>query len=229
MSAIWWRFIKTCRRVKKKKIGLKSCSVNLALRRRHQRLSFTLNGVTSSIAKLNWGSVGSLHWRKDYRIPKTCHWYSFEWGGMQCLIWPLNRRKPRLLTERANCKPKLHKNNKFVLQIWLVNNNVVPGSTKMLIQEHVVLGKIRFSVYCSSSQNSGHWLNHYRVLGLTNPHGALACHITTSVSLWYTTSQKFLLLIFNAFLKNWLLFTKPAFIWSKIQKKNIVKYFYYLI
>ncbi len=26
----------------------------------------------------------------------------------------------------------------------LVNNNVVPGSTKMLIQKHVALGKIRF-------------------------------------------------------------------------------------
>ncbi len=30
------------------------------------------------------------------------------------------------------------------IKIWLVNNNVVPGSTKMLIQEHVALGKIRF-------------------------------------------------------------------------------------
>ncbi len=37
-----------------------------------------------------------------------------------------------------------HKNYKLVLQIWLVNNNVVPGSTKMLIQEHIALGKIRF-------------------------------------------------------------------------------------
>ncbi len=41
-------------------------------------------------------------------------------------------------------KPKLHKNYKLVLQIWLVNNDVVPGSTKMLTQEHVALGKIRF-------------------------------------------------------------------------------------
>ncbi len=48
-------------------------------------------------------------------------------------------------------KPKLHKNYKLVLQIWLVNNNVVPGSTKMLIQEHVALGKIRF---CRTMQ---HW------------------------------------------------------------------------
>ncbi len=39
---------------------------------------------------------------KDYRIPKTCHSCSFEWGKMQRLIWPLNRRKPRLLNERAN-------------------------------------------------------------------------------------------------------------------------------
>ncbi len=29
-------------------------------------------------------------------------------------------------------KPKLHKKYKLVLQIWLDNNNVVPGSTKML-------------------------------------------------------------------------------------------------
>ncbi len=43
-------------------------------------------------------------------------------------------------------KPKLHKNYKLVLQIWLVNNNVVPGSTKMLTQEHAALGKIRFCV-----------------------------------------------------------------------------------
>ncbi len=41
-------------------------------------------------------------------------------------------------------KPKLHKNYKLVLQIWLVNDNVVPGSTKMLTQEHAALGKIRF-------------------------------------------------------------------------------------
>ncbi len=38
-------------------------------------------------------------------------------------------------------KPKRHKKSKLVLQIWLVNNNVVP---KMLTQEHVALGKIRF-------------------------------------------------------------------------------------
>ncbi len=44
----------------------------------------------------------------------------------------------------TDCKSKLHKNYKRVLQIWLVNLNVVPGSTKMLIQEHVALGKIRF-------------------------------------------------------------------------------------
>ncbi len=44
----------------------------------------------------------------------------------------------------TDCKPKLRKNYTIVLQIRLVNNNVVPGSTKMLTQEHVVLGKIRF-------------------------------------------------------------------------------------
>ncbi len=35
-------------------------------------------------------------------------------------------------------KPKLHKNYKVVLQIWLVDNNVV------VTQEHVALGQIRF-------------------------------------------------------------------------------------
>ncbi len=49
----------------------------------------------------------------------------------------------------TDCKPKLHKNYKLVLQIWLVNHNVVPGTTKMLIQEHVTLGKIRFCRYIS--------------------------------------------------------------------------------
>ncbi len=44
-------------------------------------------------------------------------------------------------------KPKLHKKYKLVLKIWLVHNNVVPGS-KMLTQEHVTLGKIRFCIAC---------------------------------------------------------------------------------
>ncbi len=39
---------------------------------------------------------------KDYRIPKTCHSYSFEWGKMQRSIFMINHRKPRLLNERAN-------------------------------------------------------------------------------------------------------------------------------
>ncbi len=43
-------------------------------------------------------------------------------------------------------KPKLHKNYKLVLQIGLLNNNVVPGLTRMLIQEHIALGKIRFCI-----------------------------------------------------------------------------------
>ncbi len=50
----------------------------------------------------------------------------------------------------TDCKPKLHKNDKLVLQIWLVNNNVVPGSTKMLIQEHAALDKIWFCVIYSN-------------------------------------------------------------------------------
>ncbi len=47
------------------------------------------------------------------------------------------------------CIPKLHKNYKLVLEIWLVNHNVVPGSTKMLTQEHVALGNIRLCVVYS--------------------------------------------------------------------------------
>jgi len=38
------------------------------------------------------------------------------------------------------CRPKLNTNCE--LEIWLVDWNVVPGLTKMLIQEHVVLGEI---------------------------------------------------------------------------------------
>ncbi len=41
-------------------------------------------------------------------------------------------------------KPTLHKNYKLVLQIWLVNNNVVPG-------KHVTLGKIRFWVFSDNN------------------------------------------------------------------------------
>ncbi len=36
---------------------------------------------------------------KDYRILKTYHSYSFEWGKLQRLIWPLCRMKPRLLSQ----------------------------------------------------------------------------------------------------------------------------------
>ncbi len=73
---------------------------------------------------------------------------------------------------------KLHKHYKLVLQIWLVNNNVVPGSTKMLTQEHVTLGKTRLCVsLCisagvfkdsfwrlplySSRWRSSLWVNHW--------------------------------------------------------------------
>ncbi len=51
-------------------------------------------------------------------------------------------------------KPKLHNNYKVVLQIWFVNNNVVPGSTKMMTQEHVALGKIRFCVMTIQSEGT---------------------------------------------------------------------------
>ncbi len=46
----------------------------------------------------------------------------------------------------TDCNPKLHKNYKLVLEIWLVNYNVVPGSTKMLTQEHVALGNISCAI-----------------------------------------------------------------------------------
>ncbi len=46
--------------------------------------------------------------------------------------------------ENTDYKPKLHKNYKRVLQIWLVYNNVVP----LLTQEHAALGKIRFCDSC---------------------------------------------------------------------------------
>ncbi len=39
--------------------------------RRRQRLSLTLNGVTSSVAELNCGSVASLHWRCSRQKLKT--------------------------------------------------------------------------------------------------------------------------------------------------------------
>jgi len=38
-----------------------------------------------------------------------------------------------------DCKPKLEINSKLAIQIRLVDWNVVPGSAKMLIQEHVAL------------------------------------------------------------------------------------------
>ncbi len=46
----------------------------------------------------------------------------------------------------TDCKHKLYKSYKHVLQIWLVNHDVVPGTTKMLIKEHVTLDKIRFCI-----------------------------------------------------------------------------------
>ncbi len=39
--------------------------------RRRQRLSLTLNGVKSSVAELNCGSVASLHWRCSWQKLKT--------------------------------------------------------------------------------------------------------------------------------------------------------------
>ncbi len=39
--------------------------------RRRQRLSLTLNGVKSSVAELNCGSVASLHWRCSRQKLKT--------------------------------------------------------------------------------------------------------------------------------------------------------------
>ncbi len=51
----------------------------------------------------------------------------------------------------TDCKPKLHKNYKLVLQIWLVNNNVVPGSTMLLTQEHVMSHLVKSgSAWCTA-------------------------------------------------------------------------------
>ncbi len=44
----------------------------------------------------------------------------------------------------TDCKPTTSQHYKLVLQICMVNNNVVPGSTQMLIQEHVALGGFWF-------------------------------------------------------------------------------------
>jgi len=44
----------------------------------------------------------------------------------------------------SGCKPKLDINFKLQTSKRLVNWNVVPGSTKILIQEHVALGEIKF-------------------------------------------------------------------------------------
>ncbi len=54
--------------------------------------------------------------------------------------------------ENTDYKPKLHKNYKLVLQIWLVYNNVVP----LLTQEHVALGKnqvLRLLLVCINEWN----------------------------------------------------------------------------
>ncbi len=52
--------------------------------RRRQRLSFTLNGVTSSFAELNCGSVASLHWRCSWQKLKT-----FQLFKRQCTRQPI--------------------------------------------------------------------------------------------------------------------------------------------
>ncbi len=49
----------------------------------------------------------------------------------------------------TECKSILSKNCKLEIHIWLVNHNVVSGSTKM-IQEHVAFGKIRFWLHKES-------------------------------------------------------------------------------
>jgi len=44
----------------------------------------------------------------------------------------------------AGCKPNFDITVNFVPQVWLNDWNIVPGSTKMLIQEHIALCEIRF-------------------------------------------------------------------------------------
>ncbi len=80
----------------------------------------------------------------------------------------------------TDCRPKLHKNDKLVLQIWLVNNNVVPGLTKMLIQEHVALGKIRF---CHTIPwNTCDW---FRSAGGCIDSGSAASHFWSICFMWF--------------------------------------------
>ncbi len=77
----YYRFGTTCGCVNDAK---KTKTIPLSQRVHHKQM--LLCKLRSSLAKTS----------------KTCHLYSFEWGKMQRLIWPLNRRKPRLLNERAN-------------------------------------------------------------------------------------------------------------------------------
>jgi len=48
--------------------------------------------------------------------------------------------------QNPDCKPKFDINCKLVPQIWLVDWNVIPKSTTILIQEHVALGEIWFCI-----------------------------------------------------------------------------------
>ncbi len=96
----------------------------------------------------------------------------------------------------TDCKPKLHKNYKLVLQIWLVNNNVVPGSTKLLIQKHVALDKIRFCHVSISLTLYGYVWN-----GIQQFYSYYFCIITVcsiQIPRWSTTFAK----IFTTILSN---------------------------
>ncbi len=62
--------------------------------------------TTASVLKLS-GIHSKYNSHKDYRIPKTCHWYSFEWGKMQRSIWPLYRRKPQSLIGKVSASLQL--------------------------------------------------------------------------------------------------------------------------
>ncbi len=67
--------------------------------RRRQRLSLTLNGVMSSVAELNCGSVASLHWRCSWQKLKT-----FQLFKRQRRRQPI--RSPHANTQSHSCNTR---------------------------------------------------------------------------------------------------------------------------
>ncbi len=86
----------------------------------------------------------------------------------------------------TDCNPKLHKNYKLVLEIWLDNHNVVPGSTKMLTQEHVSLGNDKkmfiYSVYVGQIKPRP-WVN------CTTASASFALHVECFITVMCLSAQ----------------------------------------